>query len=850
MTWLLLAAMLAGMMPATAYAAAGDGSPNTERDETGYGYGYGYEEGMPRGRHKHTEECYTDELICTKVERIATASNATGSNADTGHEHTQKCYRLDCPYQQAKSRMAVYAGGGYSFQDDTGELTVSDRDGTVAWRESPDIEKEKVKSVVLEAGVTSIGEDAFRDCNNLTDVDASACINLEKIEDHAFAACKNLRAVDFSACTKLQVIGGYSFLDCNSLAQAELPDSVTSIGGMVFENCTNLTLSSLPEKLVTIGPEAFAYCTNLDLASLPDGLETIGSFAFYRCENLTLTSLPESVTEIKNSAFSLCTKLALQTLPSSLTVIKQYVFNGCRNLKLTELPDQLAVVESHAFDGCTDLALTTLPDSLTKIESAAFYDCTGIMIPTLPAGLVSIGDNAFNKGTGSDSLTFLGMTAPSLGKKALGKNDNLIVFVPRGATGYDGENWPAGRVVYCAALANLTISTGTFVPEFFPGTYTYAVSVPGDVESVSITPAAHDSETITVDGTGVASGDSSGRIALKPDSITTIRVAVKNSEQDTSTYTIKVTRGTPAIVPVTGVTLDRTELTLYTNQSPSTAALTATVQPADAADQTVVWNSSAPNVAAVDSRGNVTAVSDGLAVITVTTVDGGRTASCTVTVKTGSSSEPGDTGGHTGGNSSYDNGPDYYYRALTDKATGIMVSGSQIHENANLTVRPGELHNSGETGCDLIRSSQGAGRVVSSYDVSLTRGFLGNVTVSIPVEGWDGQKMTVVRCVGGNLVFADVTVDKGRAVISVDSLSPIALLNGVYTPDTLAASLAGAPAALPSNTGSGQRYQVKKGDTLSEVALRYRCTVAELMAANPIIRNPNIIFPGWVIDIP
>ena len=32
-----------------------------------------------------------------------------------------------------------------------------------------------------------------------------------------------------------------------------------------------------------------------------------------------------------------------------------------------------------------------------------------------------------------------------------------------------------------------------------------------------------------------------------------------------STYTIKVTRGTPAIVPVTGVTLDRTELTLYTN---------------------------------------------------------------------------------------------------------------------------------------------------------------------------------------------------------------------------------------------------------------------------------------------
>lgn len=408
-----------------------------------------------------------------------------------------------------------------------------------------------------------------------------------------------------------------------------------------------------------------------------------------------------------------------------------------------------------------------------------------------------------------------------------------------------------GRVVYGAALADMTISTGTLVPEFFPNINTYAVSVPEDVGSLSITPTAHDSETITVEGTDVASSHPSGMIALKPDSITNINVVVKNSEADSRTYAIKVSRGTPAVVAVSGVTLDQTKLTLYTNQSPSAAALTATVEPADAADQTVTWSSSAPNVAAVDSQGNVTAVSDGSAVITVTTVDGGKTAACAVTVQTASSSESGS--GQTGGSSSYhsyDNDTDYYYRALTDKATGIIVSGSQIHENANLTVRPGELHGSGDTGCDLLRSAQGAGKVVSSYDVSLTRGFLGKVTVSIPVEGWDGQKMTAARCIGGNLVLTDVTADKGRAVILVDSLSPIVLLNGVYTLDTLAVPLAGAPAALPPNTGSGQRYQVKKGDTLSGVAKRYRCTVAELVAANPVIKNPNVIFPGWIINIP
>jgi hypothetical protein len=83
-----------------------------------------------------------------------------------------------------------------------------------------------------------------------------------------------------------------------------------------------------------------------------------------------------------------------------------------------------------------------------------------------------------------------------------------------------------------------------------------------------------------------------------------------------------------ATVAVTGVTLDVTELAL---EVPATVTLTATVAPEEATDKTVVWASDNEAVATV-AEGVVTAVAEGTANITVTTADGGFTATCIVTV--------------------------------------------------------------------------------------------------------------------------------------------------------------------------------------------------------------------------
>ncbi|MBQ2307116.1 MAG: Ig domain-containing protein, partial [Clostridia bacterium] len=80
---------------------------------------------------------------------------------------------------------------------------------------------------------------------------------------------------------------------------------------------------------------------------------------------------------------------------------------------------------------------------------------------------------------------------------------------------------------------------------------------------------------------------------------------------------------------VTGVTLDRSELTLSVGK---TGVLKATVTPSNAANKTVVWSSSSETVATVSADGVVTAVAEGSATITATTADGGFTATCAVTV--------------------------------------------------------------------------------------------------------------------------------------------------------------------------------------------------------------------------
>ena len=100
---------------------------------------------------------------------------------------------------------------------------------------------------------------------------------------------------------------------------------------------------------------------------------------------------------------------------------------------------------------------------------------------------------------------------------------------------------------------------------------------------------------------------------------------------------------------VTGVALDKQSVSLYSNTNPNNATLTATVSPANASNKVISWQSNNGAVATVDQNGRVTAIGNGTAVITVTTADGGYTASCTITVTAYNTGVGDGGGGGTGG---------------------------------------------------------------------------------------------------------------------------------------------------------------------------------------------------------
>ena len=139
----------------------------------------------------------------------------------------------------------------------TGEMAdYSGSDNFVPWFAA----KKYIQSVVIESGVTNIGNNAFDGCYNLTSVTIPGSVTS---------------------------IGWGAFWDCDALTSVTIPDSVTSIWGYAFENCSALTEIRLPSALKIISCNAFWDCDALTSVTIPKSVTSIDSDAFWDCDSLT-----------------------------------------------------------------------------------------------------------------------------------------------------------------------------------------------------------------------------------------------------------------------------------------------------------------------------------------------------------------------------------------------------------------------------------------------------------------------------------------------------------------------------------------------------------------------------------
>jgi len=104
-------------------------------------------------------------------------------------------------------------------------------------------------------------------------------------------------------------IGYDAFNNCNHLISVIIPTNVTYISGYAFYLCTSLTSITIPSSVTTVEAYAFCECTSLTGVTIPSSVITIVGGAFQRCTGLTSITIPSSVTSIEDAAFENCTSL-------------------------------------------------------------------------------------------------------------------------------------------------------------------------------------------------------------------------------------------------------------------------------------------------------------------------------------------------------------------------------------------------------------------------------------------------------------------------------------------------------------------------------------------------------------
>ena len=286
--------------------------------------------------------------------------------------------------------------------DDSGTLTIS---GTGAmtnfnstyfgpWSNYSD----QITQVVIGAGVTSIGNYAFRHCSKMTGI---------TIPDTVTS------------------MGKYAFSGCGELTSIHIPGGIKAILSSTFYECRKLASVTIGEGLETIGVCAFEWCSGLKEITLPSTLTQIGEAAFMGCSSLASISLPGNVACIELDAFDSCTALKSVYIPASVTTISADYANtgpffGCSaDLTIycgaaskpagwgnywnyynnTSAADTVWGCESMA-DGIWKNAASftgdvVIPDGITQIPENIFANRTDITSVTIPASVTSIGSGAF-----------------------------------------------------------------------------------------------------------------------------------------------------------------------------------------------------------------------------------------------------------------------------------------------------------------------------------------------------------------------------------------------------------------------------------------------------------------------
>ena len=502
-----------------------------------------------------------------------------------------------------------------------------------------------------EYRVTSIGDRAFYNCNNLTKITIPNSIT--SIGTSAFYRCYALTSVDIP--NSVINIGNSAFSGCNTMTSLTIGNSVSTIGESAFSSCSSLTNILIPNSVTIVGNSAFSYCSSITDIEFPNSVTSIGSSVCSNCSSLKCVTIGESVTQIGRSAFEYCgslktlyfnaincqdfkytenvfpagtycnlntiifgnkvtkipayftysyytsgvhymTNLKNLIISNSVLEIGNYAFYGCSGLTNVNLGNSVRVIGEYAFSLCKGLTSLIIDNSVTTIGKSAFQSCSELLSVIIGNSVTSIGSNAFYYCSKLTNVT-IGNSVTSIGSNAFGSCNNLNTIYITG----EGE-WNAGVLPCYNQITMLCIGSGI--------TSVKGMKVnPLNIYCYATTPPICDNSSFTA---------YRGTLHVPAASLSSYFVA---PIWENFSYML----GDAVAVQSVKLSDDAMNMTLGDEEE-----LTASVQPTGARPNDIIWSSSNSSIATV-ADGLVTAVGVGECDIIASCFD--KRAVCHVVVR-------------------------------------------------------------------------------------------------------------------------------------------------------------------------------------------------------------------------
>lgn len=402
----------------------------------------------------------------------------------------------------------------------------------------------------------------------------------------------------------------------------------------------------------TIGQRVFA-SVNASRFTVEKGVKIIDEYAFYGCKNLKSITLPASLTEIREGAFEQCGMTEI-TIPKNVKKLGVAAFFDCRQLRTITFGSKLTAVGREAFFGCRKLTTIIISENMTDICDGMFKECEGITKIDIPETVGIIGNSAFESCSGLTSAT-IGSAVNGGSSNGLASNATRAKKIVIGTKAFLG----CGNMKKIVIPANVTKiaedafdgclrltiygEKGSYVQDYAKKHDIPFKAVKLNTPPTGISIAQGKKTTLYMGNklkltakiepagatTTVTWKSSKPKVAVVSD-----KGVVTPKKAGTTVITAKTANGltkqiTVKVVDASGVKLkEGKSRTLKVGKK---LTLHAVVTPAKVKTK-CTWKSSNAKVAAVTSKGVVTAKKAGTATITVKTANG-KMASIKITVK-------------------------------------------------------------------------------------------------------------------------------------------------------------------------------------------------------------------------